>query len=345
MIGSSPLLPVAVPSYPNSHTSKTSEKCCKKDTFLFFPAFRGILMILFRNHCYTATAFIKTREFKRYLKIIDNISGSSSRSSPVAPRSSRVAIDTGQSRTATGFNSLLSIGYKKVAVVAVKKITTYKSWFLLLSRVILTIKKDLVAVLNLLLIVLYQALIVDIKPDCYGIERWVKLFSFARVDLSSSGLLLLFKCQKNILSIVINKIVYKKGKRLLSKVERLSCAVSRLLVLFQVAWREAKKAKWFTAHNYKKCDRQVLDINKINNLQSKDTMKSVVRFGLSDNLNCDRGLYRHPPIEKFQRLACRSYLLLSINCRGILRVFYKVVGQGFDLTGVFGFRKVGGRGE
>jgi hypothetical protein len=288
---------------------------------------------------------MKTREFKRYLKIIDNISGSSSRSSSVAVRSSRVAIDTRQNGTATGFNCLLSIGYRKVAVVAVKKITPYKSQFLPLSIGILTIKKALVAVLNLLLIVLYQELIVDRKPDCYGTERRLKLFGFARVDLSSSGLLLLFKCQKNILSILFYKIVYKKVRGLLVKVKRLFCGGFRLLVCLQVAWREAKKAKWLTAHNYKKCDRQVLDGNKINKLQIIDVMKSVVRFGLSDDLVCDRGLKRHPPIEKFQRSACRSYLLLSINCRGILRVFYKVIGQGFVEFGVVGCRKVGGRGE
>lgn len=134
MSGSSPLLHVAVQSDPDSYTSKINEKCCKKDTFLFFPAFRGILMILFRNHCYTATGFIIIREFKRYLKIIEDILRSSSRSSPVAVRSSRVAIDTGQKGTATVFNLLLSIGYGKVAVVAVEKITSYKSQFLPLLR-------------------------------------------------------------------------------------------------------------------------------------------------------------------------------------------------------------------
>lgn len=64
-------------------------------------------------------------------------------------------------------------------------------------------------------------------------------------------------CQKNRLSIVINKIVYKKGKGLLVKVKRLSCVGCRLLVLSQVAWREAKKAKWVTAHNYKKCGKGI----------------------------------------------------------------------------------------
>lgn len=131
---SSPFIPVAVQSDPNSCTSKINEKCCKKDTFLFFPAFREVLMILFRKHCYTATGFIKTREFKRYLKIIRDIFRSSCRSSPVAVRSSWVAIDTGKNGTATGFNSLLSIGYRKVAVVAVEKITPYKSQFLPLLR-------------------------------------------------------------------------------------------------------------------------------------------------------------------------------------------------------------------
>lgn len=118
-------------------------------------------------------------------------------------------------------------------------------------------KNASVAVLNLFLNVIYQALIIDKKCHCYGTERTVKLFGFDSSDLSSSGLLLPFNCQENKLSLVISKIVYKGLKGLWIEGLSLSCAASRLYDLFQVAWREAKKAKWITAHNYKKCDRQV----------------------------------------------------------------------------------------
>lgn len=206
-------------------------------------------------------------------------------------------------------------------------------------------KNASVAVLNLLLIVLYQSLIIDKKLDCYGTKRWVKLLGFVCVDLSYSGLLLHFNSLESRLLVINLKIIYKEVKGLLVKVKRLSCAAFRLLDLFQVAWREAKKAKSLTAHNYKKCDRQVLEGNKINNLQSQMIMKSVVRFGLRDCLFGDPASGTHPPMKRNGRQAGCHYLLLVIYCKDFTRGFYKVIGQGFDFIGVFSFRKVGGRGE
>lgn len=74
-------------------------------------------------------------------------------------------------------------------------------------------------------------------------------------------------------------------------------------------------------------------------------MKSVVRFRLRDCLFGDPASETHPPMKRNGRLAGCHYLLLAIYCKVFQRGFYKGIVQGFDLIGVFGFRKVGGRGE
>ncbi len=120
---------VAVESGAGLFGLSDSKMCCKNNTFLFFPTFSQVLLISFRNYCYTATAHEKMRDFKRKVKIIEDICRSSCRSSPVAVRSSRVAVETGQNWTATGNYYLKSIGCEFSSRVAVIFIRAYKSRF------------------------------------------------------------------------------------------------------------------------------------------------------------------------------------------------------------------------
>lgn len=122
------------------------------------------------------------------------------------------------------------------------------------------------------------------------------------------------------------------------------CVGCRLLVLVQVLGNQLKKAELSIAHNYKKCDREIVHINKINELQIVDVKKSVVGFGLVDCLGGDRGQEMPPPIENFQRKVGRFSLLLFINCKDILRGFYWFIFQSFEKFYVFSFQKVGGLG-
>jgi hypothetical protein len=69
-----------------------------------------------------------------------------------------------------------------------------------------------------------------------------------------------------------------------------------------VVWNRPKKAKckpkrqgFFTAHNYKKCGKAVLVINKINTLGWLKIKKSAVRFEFVNVLNCVRG-YEGTPL-------------------------------------------------
>lgn len=105
-----------------------------------------------------------------------------------------------------------------------------------------------------------------------------------------------------------------------------------------------KKAKLITAHNYKKCDGQILGSNKINKLQVVDLKKSVVRFGLVDCSGSVRGPATLPPIENSGSQDAHHHLLLAIYCKDLIRGFYKGLLLGFEGLRVFGFRKVGGAG-
>jgi hypothetical protein len=114
--------------------------------FYFFPAFSPMFWTFFKNTATTATTLKKIIDIKRYLKIIEVFKGSSCGSSLVAVGSSCGSSRRGIFWTATNLNYLKSIGCRKVAVVAVFFIRAYKSQFLTLLRVFLTIKNALVAV-------------------------------------------------------------------------------------------------------------------------------------------------------------------------------------------------------
>jgi hypothetical protein len=132
------------------------------------------------------------------------------------------------------------------------------------------------------------------------------------------------------------------------------CAGFRLCEVGHVVWNRPKKAKckpkwqgFFTAHNYKKCGKTVFRVNRIKVLSWLWLKKSVVSFEFGQKLNrvlsCVRGSETHPPIKNLGRLVCPSHLLLSINCRGFIRVFYKLCLRLEDIF-VFRFQKVGGAG-
>ena len=132
------------------------------------------------------------------------------------------------------------------------------------------------------------------------------------------------------------------------------CAGSRLGVMLMWFENRPKKAKckpkrqvFLTAHNYKKCGKTVLRVNRIKGLCWLWLKKSVVGFEIGQKLNrvlsCVRGSETHPPLKKSESHASPSHLLPSINCRGFVRVFYEVMWWIEDIF-VFIFRKVGGAG-
>jgi hypothetical protein len=332
---------VAVGEGSITYSPEITQKCYKKNTFLFFPAFSQVLLISFQNYCPTATTLKKIEDFKRYLKIIKDISSSSSGSSSVAVGSSLVAIGIGQKWTATGNYNLKSISYKKVAVVAVGFIQGQKIQFLPLFCNFLIVKKLLVAVSFIYKTFLFQIVIIDKKCNCYLRSGRGKHSLLSGRPLSSIGSAFPFNCQKNRLLLLIYYLLVIGFVGLMDK--RSSNSVLGFYWGERGTWRIFSGCSGiiFIAHNYKKCDRQVLDSNKINKLQVVDIKKSVVQFGL------DAGVLRsgtHPPIENSETLTLPSYLLLSINCKDFQRVFNKSIGQVFNQTGVFGFRKVGGAG-
>lgn len=336
---------VVVDQIPYSYNE--TKKCCKKSTFFIFHMFWKIFWISSQIKCYSATSLKKTIDFKRYQEIFKIISSSSSGSSPVAVGSSRVAVGQYRKWTATGKYNLKLISYKKVAVVAVDFIQEQKIWFLPFFCSFLTVKKASVAVDFSQYIYLNQQLIIDKNCNCYSVKLYLRSEIFNGAGLSGSRIFSPFNCQKNRLLLLIYYLLIIGFMVLMVKGLRDS-----VLVLGwgeRGTWRffgEKKRngSGIFTAHNYKKCDRQVLDTNKINELQIVDIKKSVVQFGTGE---CLSGVLRsgtHPPIENSDTLTQPSYLLLSINCKDFQRVFYKSICQGFDQIGVFGFQKVGGAG-
>ena len=162
--------------------------------------------------------------------------------------------------------------------------------------------------------------------------------------LSFAGFSMAFYHRKNSLYVVVNKFIEFRFVGLLVKALSGLCDGSRLGVFFKVSKIKPKKAKLVTAHNYKKCDRQILGSNKINKLQVLDLKKSVVRFGLVDCSGSVRGLATLPPIENSGRRHAPSHLLPAINCKDFLRVFSKGLWLVCENILVFGFRKVGGAG-
>ena len=123
------------------------------------------------------------------------------------------------------------------------------------------------------------------------------------------------------------------------------CIGCRLEGWSHVFWSRVKKAKLIIAHNYKKCDKPCLMVNKINGLWIEYFQKSVIQFKLSRDPGGVQGSQTHTPLETFQRFCWLSSLLLFINCSDFLRVFYEGIGQRFVLVDVFVFKKWGARGE
>lgn len=290
---------------------------------------------------------MKIIENKRYSKITEDILRSSCRSSPVAVRSSPVAIGVGQNGTATDFFYLKSTRYVFSSRVALVFIQAHKTRFLPLFAsfsAFLTTKNAFVAVDFSLKIFSFQVVSIDKKCNCYGLSIRAEMSWFALIRFPGSSPVSSVNHRKNSLYVVVNKFVEFRFIGLLVKALSALCDMSRLWSFFYVPEIKPEKAKLVTAHNYKKCDRQILGSNKINELQIVDFKKSVVRFGLVDCLGSVRGLATLPPIENSESQQASSHLLLAINCKYFLRVFYKVLWLVCENIFVFGFRKVGDAG-
>lgn len=91
----------------------------------------------------------------------------------------------------------------------------------------------------------------------------------------------------------------------------------------------------FTAHNYKKCGKGILGINKIKELGLFIVVKSVVKFGMVQGLWSGSAIDRPSPLSKILQ-ACPYFYTITISKLDIFRKgFYKWVGR---------FQKVGGLG-
>ena len=287
---------------------------------------------------------MKMKDIKRKLKIIVNILGSTCGSSLVALGSSWVASEGVEKSTATTFYYLKSTCYMKGSRVALDFIQARKVPLLSLLCHFLTIKNALVAVGFIFKIISFQCVMSYEKTNCYQRFPFVKWSDPVAVGFTSVGLVSPFYHIKNRLFIVIRKIVGLRVMGLIIKEMKGFCDGSRLLDWFQVGKNRAEKAKSFTAHNYKKCDRQSLDSNRINELCNQDVKESVVRFGLVECLDSDRGSEAHPPIDNSRSQDSPHHLLLAIYCKDLIRGFHKGLLLGFEGLCVFGFRKVGGPG-
>ena len=285
------------------------------------------------------------KDFRSNLKIIEDISGSTCCSKLVALGSSWVAVGFGQKSTATTFFYLKSISYAKGSRVALVFIQAHKTRFLPLFGTFLTTKTALVAVVFLLKIFSFQAVSIDKKCNCYHLSIRAEMSWFALIRFLGSCPVCSINHRKNSLYVVVNKFVDFRFIGLLVKVLSALCDMSRLWCFFNGSEIKPEKAKLVTAHNYKKCDRQVLGSNKINELQIVDFKKSVVRFGLVDCLGSVRGLATLPPIENSESQQASSHLLLAINWRDFIRVFYMVLWLLYMVSRMFGFRKGRGPGK
>lgn len=279
--GSSLPIMVAVDLENGFFAPGNSEICLKIETFLFFPMLRGIFRISFQNNCYSATGFIKKKDNRSFLEIIENISGSSSGSSPVAVGSSRVAIGIGQNGTATKLSFFKSNSYKKVAVVAVDFIEALKTRFFPFFRPFITMEYTQVAVDFGYEIFINRKVISSRKSNCYLTCKALLLSLSGFLSISQAAALPTLHCIKNRLYLVIKKIIDLIFRIRRIKVLSCSCGGCRLEDCFQVGWSEPKKAKLITAHKYKKCGRWIIEGNKINSLWFVCSRNSAVRLGLS----------------------------------------------------------------
>lgn len=275
------------------HSLKVLQFCYIFTRFYFFPAFSPMFWTFFKNTATTATTLKKIIDIKRYLKIIEVFKGSSCGSSLVAVGSSCGSSRRGVFWTATNFNYLKSISYRKVAVVAVFFIRAYKSQFLPLLRVILTIKNTLVAVGFIDNIFSFQSLKRDKKLNCYQSVSQRNHFLLYCCGFFYIRSYFPFNHLKNRLLVVCMRRVVSWFRGLKVKGLYQFCAGSRLGVMFMWFENRPKKAKckpkrqvFLTAHNYKKCDSGFYRHNKISRLQIVDVKKSVVGFEIGQKLSC-----------------------------------------------------------
>lgn len=234
---------VAVASYFSKKAPSFPKSVADLIHFYFFPAFSPMFWTFFKNTATTATTLKKIIDIKRYLKIIEVFRGSSCGSSLVAVGSSCGSSRRGIFWTATKFNYLKSISYRKVAVVAVFFIRAYKSQLLTHLKVFLTIKKALVAVGFIDNVYIFQSIKSDKKCNCYQWPRWanrILLYGCLVLDARSS---FPFNHLKNRLFVVCMRIIVCWFRGLRVNGLYYFCAGSRLGVMLMWFENRPKKAK------------------------------------------------------------------------------------------------------